>query len=190
MQLERAHSANSFKVDLFGLWNLTTISFRLELEADGIVQFTTGAISGNGTMTADDMKAAIMAAGSYGPESLDVSLGNPYVSSNLLENSHTDGVPTETILGSWHITFLSYPTQILELKAIDLGGQVIAGSSLVVSRKTFDQVTGFELAVFDALDLSLPAPIRAGSKVICQPFAEGYGITSANQNDFHIGTGN
>ena len=192
MQLHRAHSANSFKVDLFGLWELTTINFTLELEVNGIVQFTTAPINGSGTTSAVDVRNAIVAASTLTPEEVIVELGNPYSSPNLLpsaNNNYKDPVGG-SITGSWHITFPTYPTEILELKALNVSGQVIHDSSLIVSRRTFEQPTGHEVWVFDALDLALPAPIRAGSKVVCLPFQEGYGITAANQTDFHVGTGN
>jgi len=189
-EVVRAHSANSFKVDLFGLWNLTTINFTLELTMNGVVQFTTGPINGSGTTTAVDVKNAILSASLLGNDDVVVDLGNPYVSPNILPSAHNNYTsPGQSITGSWHISFPVYQTQILELKATNVSGQVIHDSSMVVSRRTFEQTTGREIWAFDAYDLALPAPIRAGSKVVCLPFIEGYGIVGANQVDFHVGAG-
>jgi hypothetical protein len=192
----RKQNVHSFQIALFGLWDLSNFSFRLQLRFGNTTIGTTSLIGQGGVATADDVKQALHLATAIPLDRMLVGLGNPAYStlgnSNSLSEVAADSAgifsyPTAV----WNITFLDYENQVgLELLVLDNNGGLISGSSIIVSLRTKDVATNYHVPVFDPYDLPLKAPLKRGSKVIAQWFSDaGYGVVGAMGKDFHDTSG-
>lgn len=150
---------------------------------------------------------------------INVTVGNPLVHRDLVYTAESllgqSGYPSEnspsvvtpdpdnpddlpqSYTGIWIVEFRGYfdkPTLAVELESrTDNAGNddaaYMRGQSSIVVRKMFDVDTGETEIVRDALDIGMPTPLKAGTKVVLMDFVDtGYNVIASGFREMDIDT--
>lgn len=212
--INRTDSKRSYLLSILGQNFIEGSQFRLKIsvgtEDDNDELGETEPISAEAS--AIEVEAAIRSAFGFtiGRFDISVSIGNPYYDTQLVPNEEIleesgreddPDAPLRSYVGCWFITFskdIVLPSRFIQFKVdgsypimLEISEENpdvrMKGLSYISLRHTRDVDTFDRETVHDAIGITRPTPLRAGTVVTLTDFAgDGYGVTSSGYRDMDV----